>query len=186
MRVLDDSIQVRTFDDAAALKAHYRDVRHRLMVPRPKPVAVSVPMTAPVLKPAEQTVMDLPAFLPTRGAEWFEVRAIDRHKIPALIAMTATQFGLREIDITGHRRHVQIAYVRQVAMWLCRRFSIYSYPAIAERFGGRDHTTAIHAERKIAGLIDANGIEVSSDTPAEWLAALRPFQPEPYVRRRRK
>ena len=46
-------------------------------------------------------------------------------------------------------RTQNIAYPRQIAMYLCREMADFSYPRIGEFFGGRDHTTVIHAYEKI-------------------------------------
>ena len=52
----------------------------------------------------------------------------------------------------------QIAFPRQVAMYLCRKYTETSFPAIGDKFGGRDHSTVIHAsktiEKKIKDLIE--------------------------------
>ena len=47
------------------------------------------------------------------------------------------------------KRTQNIAYPRQIAMYLCREMADFSYPRIGEFFGGRDHTTVIHAYEKI-------------------------------------
>lgn len=47
----------------------------------------------------------------------------------------------------------QIARPRQIAMYLCRKLTNHSLPAIGRHFGGRDHTTVLHAERTVADLL---------------------------------
>src|SRR5215211_7827395 len=56
-------------------------------------------------------------------------------------------------ELTGDRRSQSIVYPRQVAMYLCRELTDSSLPKIGKKFGGRDHTTVIHATSKIAKLI---------------------------------
>ena len=59
-----------------------------------------------------------------------------------------------EVDpdsLASARRNRQVVYARQVAMYLCRELTDHSLPAIALRFGGRDHTTVLHAHRKVKG-----------------------------------
>ena len=51
--------------------------------------------------------------------------------------------------LTSAKRSRQVVYARQVAMYLCRELTDHSLPAIARRFGGRDHTTVLHAHRKV-------------------------------------
>lgn len=54
-------------------------------------------------------------------------------------------FHIRPADLRSKRRTRTVAVPRQVAMYLCRRYTQASFPSIGERFGGRDHSTVIHA-----------------------------------------
>jgi chromosomal replication initiator protein len=63
------------------------------------------------------------------------------------------RFRMTIQELTGDRRSQQIVYPRQVAMYLCRELTDSSLPKIGKKFGGRDHTTVIHATSKIAKLI---------------------------------
>jgi chromosomal replication initiator protein len=63
------------------------------------------------------------------------------------------RFGISVQELTGDRRSQSIVYPRQVAMYLCRELTDSSLPKIGKKFGGRDHTTVIHATSKIAKLI---------------------------------
>ena len=63
------------------------------------------------------------------------------------------RFGMSMQELTGDRRSQSIVYPRQVAMYLCRELTDSSLPKIGKKFGGRDHTTVIHATSKIAKLI---------------------------------
>ena len=65
----------------------------------------------------------------------------------------ADRFGLDLAELTGDRRSQNIVYPRQVAMYLSRELTDSSLPKIGKEFGGRDHTTVIHATSKIARLI---------------------------------
>lgn len=56
-------------------------------------------------------------------------------------------------DLVSARRNRRLVYARQIAMYLSRELTDLSLPAIAARFGGRDHTTVLHAHRKIKNLI---------------------------------
>lgn len=62
-------------------------------------------------------------------------------------------FGLRMEDFKAKRRTRDVVFPRQVAMYLCRELTDLSLPKIGEEFGGRDHTTVIHAHEKISGNI---------------------------------
>jgi chromosomal replication initiator protein len=63
------------------------------------------------------------------------------------------RFGISMQELVGERRSQSIVYPRQVAMYLCRELTDSSLPKIGKKFGGRDHTTVIHATSKIAKLI---------------------------------
>ena len=78
------------------------------------------------------------------------------------------RFGMSMQELTGDRRSQQIVYPRQVAMYLCRELTDSSLPKIGKQFGGRDHTTVIHATSKIAKLIreDRNVYELVQELTA--------------------
>ena len=63
------------------------------------------------------------------------------------------RFNLPLSELTGEKRSQSIVYPRQVAMYLSRELTDSSLPKIGKEFGGRDHTTVIHATSKIARLI---------------------------------
>lgn len=63
-------------------------------------------------------------------------------------------YGIRRDDLTSKSRRQAIARPRQVAMALCKELTRHSLPEIGEAFGGRDHTTVLHACRKIAKLCE--------------------------------
>jgi chromosomal replication initiator protein len=63
------------------------------------------------------------------------------------------RFGISMQELVGDRRSQSIVYPRQSAMYLCRELTDSSLPKIGKKFGGRDHTTVIHATSKIARLL---------------------------------
>ncbi len=67
--------------------------------------------------------------------------------------LVAERFGLSLDELCGDKRSQNIVYPRQVAMYLSRELTDSSLPKIGKEFGGRDHTTVIHATSKIARLI---------------------------------
>jgi chromosomal replication initiator protein len=67
--------------------------------------------------------------------------------------LVCERFGVQMDELTGDRRSQNIVYPRQVAMYLARELTDSSLPKIGKQFGGRDHTTVIHATSKIARLI---------------------------------
>ncbi|MEI9964881.1 MAG: chromosomal replication initiator protein DnaA [Caulobacteraceae bacterium] len=64
----------------------------------------------------------------------------------------AEHFGLKQADLLSERRNRAVARPRQAAMWLCKQLTTRSLPDIGRRFGGRDHTTVLHAVRRIEEL----------------------------------
>lgn len=66
----------------------------------------------------------------------------------------AEHYGLQPGDMTSERRARAVARPRQVAMWIAKQITTRSLPDIGRRFGGRDHTTVIHAVRRIEALKD--------------------------------
>ena len=63
-------------------------------------------------------------------------------------------FNLELSDMRSSRRSINIARPRQLAMFLCKSLTSFSYPEIGRAFGGKDHTTVIHAVKKIEALIN--------------------------------
>ena len=59
---------------------------------------------------------------------------------------------LKQADLISERRNRAIARPRQAAMWLAKQLTTRSLPDIGRRFGGRDHTTVLHAVRRIEAL----------------------------------
>ncbi|MGY1436831.1 chromosomal replication initiator protein DnaA [Streptomyces reniochalinae] len=72
---------------------------------------------------------------------------------PAIMAATADYFGLTVDDLCGSSRSRVLVTARQIAMYLCRELTDLSLPKIGGQFGGRDHTTVMHADRKIRALM---------------------------------
>src|SRR6202034_3677359 len=66
---------------------------------------------------------------------------------------TATAFGFSVDDLCGTSRRRPLVNARQIGMYVFRELTDFSYPAIAREFGGRDHTTVIHAVEKVSGLM---------------------------------
>ncbi len=72
---------------------------------------------------------------------------------PFIIEMTASMFGVEVEQITGKSRTRDLVHARQVGMYVCRQETDLSYPQIGKVFGGRDHTTVMHACDKISNLM---------------------------------
>jgi chromosomal replication initiator protein len=76
-------------------------------------------------------------------------------EITASTIMTATAdyFGVSLDDLCGSSRSRVLTTARHIAMYLCRELTDLSLPKIGQHFGGRDHTTVLHAERKVSTLM---------------------------------
>ncbi len=70
-----------------------------------------------------------------------------------IMAATAQYFGVTVEDLCGTSRSRVLVTARQIAMYLCRELTDLSLPKIGQAFGGRDHTTVMHADRKIRQLM---------------------------------
>ena len=77
----------------------------------------------------------------------------DKPDVEAIIRVVAEQMQVKPSDIKGDRRQQGIARSRQVAMYLTRKITGLSYPAIGEKFGGKDHSTVINAEQRIVQIM---------------------------------
>lgn len=62
----------------------------------------------------------------------------------------ASFYGVSRDDLTARYRTAKVIRPRHVAMYLCKKLTKRSYPQIAKRFGGRDHSTGVHAFQKIS------------------------------------
>ncbi|MCC6887916.1 MAG: chromosomal replication initiator protein DnaA [Hyphomicrobiales bacterium] len=90
-----------------------------------------------------------------------------RIKIEEIQRVVARQYNVSRADLLSSRRTANVVRPRQVAMYLAKQLTLRSLPEIGRRFGGRDHTTVLHAVRKIENL-------VSSDSAlAEEIEALK-------------
>ena len=81
-----------------------------------------------------------------------------RIKIEDILRIISRHYGVSKSDLLSQRRHRSVVWPRQIGMYLAKQLTHRSLPEIGRRFGGRDHTTVLHAIRKIEGVIagDAN------------------------------
>ncbi|MCP8938628.1 chromosomal replication initiator protein DnaA [Alsobacter sp. SYSU M60028] len=91
---------------------------------------------------AEAAIRDL-----VRSREPKKVRIEDIQKL------VATHYNVSRADILSSRRSAGVVKPRQIAMYLAKQLTLRSLPEIGRRFGGRDHTTVLHAVRKIDGVV---------------------------------
>src|SRR6202158_3028657 len=80
-------------------------------------------------------------------------QAPKRVKIEDIQRVVARQYNVSRADLLSSRRTANVVRPRQVAMYLAKTLTLRSLPEIGRRFGGRDHTTVLHAVRKIENLV---------------------------------
>ena len=81
------------------------------------------------------------------------LKEVDRKvTVEEIVRKVADHYNLKIAEIVGPRRTKTLARARQVAMYLAKKLTQRSLPDIGRRFGGRDHTTVIHAVRRIDEL----------------------------------
>ncbi|MEA2945718.1 MAG: chromosomal replication initiator protein [Alphaproteobacteria bacterium] len=79
-----------------------------------------------------------------------------RVKIEDIQRVVARQYNVSRADLLSSRRTANVVRPRQVAMYLAKTLTLRSLPEIGRRFGGRDHTTVLHAVRKIENLVNTD------------------------------
>lgn len=99
---------------------------------------------------------------PTFKEPWFSIVGEVEPKEPARPSVIDVQravakfYNVPRTDILSARRTAPIVRPRQVAMYLAKTLTLRSFPELGRRFGGRDHTTVLHAVRKITNIIEQN------------------------------
>lgn len=160
-------MQVIQFDDcrtAADVLERARRVvakRRESRAPKLEPVAPKPPVnitteTGTVL-PAWVTELKIAGTTNVIPGEFVVVRpnVVYREypRIEDIITVVAKFYQITPLDIYSARRTVKIVFPRQIAAYLAKTMTPRSLPEIGRRFGGRDHTTILHAVRKIELLI---------------------------------
>lgn len=122
------------------------------VTPQIVPIAVKTPSGDDVREAAERWLQKaLKRFPPENDSLPCKVKAIQRAVVASFPDITMN-------DINSARRTRNVVHPRQIAMYLVKEMTLRSLPDIGRRFGGRDHTTVIHAVRKIAALIKTDPI----------------------------
>ena len=82
-------------------------------------------------------------------ASLYPETAAPRSSLEAIQDAAAAEFGITREALLAHDRRPNLTLARQLAMYLARELTSESLPAIGARFGGRNHSTVLHAHRKI-------------------------------------
>ncbi len=78
------------------------------------------------------------------------------YTIESIQRTVADFYKIHVSDLKSPRRTKTLAYPRQIAMYLCKKLTASSFPEIGLKFGGKDHTTVMHACKKIENLLETN------------------------------
>jgi chromosomal replication initiator protein len=74
--------------------------------------------------------------------------------VDTILQVVCEYFGVKVNDIIGTSRMKKFAFPRHVAQYLCRELAGLSYPEIGARFGGKDHSSILHACKKIQRMVE--------------------------------
>ncbi len=112
-----------------------------------KVVAYSSLMNVPITIEITKRILD----------EMGNVVQVKQITFESIVEAVAEHYHIKKDELFNKKRTQSIAYPRQIAMYLCRELADMSYPRIGELFGGRDHTTVIHAYEKISNKCKIDG-----------------------------
>ena len=76
--------------------------------------------------------------------------------IDEIVKVVAAKLNIKISDIKAHNKNKNMVFARQIAMYLARKLTAYSFPDIGQKIGGRDHSTVIYANNKILNGIDTD------------------------------
>lgn len=151
------SVAVREYTDASQLIADAKARRAMFYAPPTKPR----PKLSPVPRSIGARVMAAPHDYPRKPAsirqaiiirDWLDT-AVPASIMPAswrkALAIVSGYTGVTETDIKSERRQAKLVEARQIAFYVLRTVTTYSYPRIGEICGGRDHTTVLHGCAKV-------------------------------------
>lgn len=131
----------------AALIEQHRIRRARLI----NGISVKPPPIEP--EPVRQIeVVTLPGCWPIDLGYKSEIKAEEvapRITVELIMRTVCDAYKVSKNDLISPRRTLNIVRPRQVALWLSRRFTTLSFPQISRKFGNRDHSTCLHAVRKV-------------------------------------
>lgn len=108
-----------------------------------------------VLASVEKRDIDLDMAIAALGPEAGSSKNDRQVQIQSIIEVVTQYFGVKLTDLQSKRRHRSIAIPRQVCMHMCRRHTRFSLEEIGGYFGGRDHTTVMHAVKQVDNRIES-------------------------------
>ena len=108
----------------------------------PRPVVVPIPV-----------IVEEPELPPAKPV-WFTIEEPHRPLIRTVQDAVCEKYKINRLRLLQRRRLKGVVLPRQIAMYLCRELTTFSFPQIGRKFGGFDHTSVISATRKIERLIE--------------------------------
>ena len=156
-------IDVMHYSTAADMRARYRAIRSIFWKPSLRKTGSAPPKPAP----PEPVAVELPA-----GFAY--MLRNPRSRFEAIVVAICHEFHITRRDLFGRSRRAEVVAPRAIAFALARHLTPKSMPQIGRDAGGFDHTTILHAVRKLAEALDAVKDGIPEDaTPAEWVKAMR-------------
>lgn len=161
-------MKCKTFADVKAAITANHSWRAKMFAPEQPKDPEPPPTPEPEQKPEPLAeFIDLPPFIPA-------VRPEPNLKptVQDILKRVARFSGFRVADLKAARRTADVVLPRQIAMALAKYFTLGSLPAIGRHFGGRDHTTVLHAARKYEPVIRKIESTIGRDAGLdEWIEA---------------
>lgn len=124
-----------------------------LLEPEPEPIEVLLDAKAEMAAAAQDAARLRAIAIQWLGHPDQQVRS-SCPRIAEIVSFVAKRMGVTVALLKSERRTHNVVQPRQIAMWLAKRHTVQSLPEIGRRMGGRDHTTVLHAFRKIEKEID--------------------------------
>ena len=182
-------LPVREYTSVDEMRRHAAEVRARMFAPRPQPVVIQVPAEEPVEVAEEpaapkswaQPKVQQVCFVAPEAVVPKGYQNSTFHPVRRMMSMVSFITDVLQIEIRSQRRTAKVTKARQILFYLCKVYTLHSYPEIGRRVGGKDHTTVMYAVRRVQDAIDVCNIEFSDDPivmasrlwAAEWPKAVR-------------
>ena len=128
-------------------------IKQVLALTNERPIArMSLPDVGPIMREAHKLL----EVFPEARAPSLSLNDGLMNKIETIQRACSRFYGVSRVDMLSARRTAVVVKPRQVAMFLSKTLTLRSLPEIGRRFGGRDHTTALHAFLKIGALVETD------------------------------
>jgi hypothetical protein len=131
------------------LQALFFSPKEKLVVSAPKPAFVEDPCAPRCALPSSRDWLIL-----SQEALSYKPRVL----VSVVRRVVCARYGVNETDLLSVRRTAKVVRPRQIAMYLAKTLTTNSLSEIGRRFGGRDHTTVLHAVRKIGAIKESDPV----------------------------